>query len=460
MKRLGLLTLLVIFALTFGLNACGKKGGDDDDSTGFKLRSEGEYVLNFMMWGDSEEKSAVYEVLESFQAIHTNIGIKVIHTDSLSFADKLQTMFAGGDAPDVFYMYLEDFFGYASKGLLYPLDDYVEEPEYDLDDFYSELVNAFRYGGNLYGIPKDWTDFVLYYNMDLFDAAGLDYPNETWTWEDFREAAIALTVDEDDDGKADQFGFLVEKWANWYYNWILQNGGKIFDESGNWVFADAAYINKNAEALQFLSDLINVDGAAPDVMASLQLGSQQAFMTEQAAMCMYGRWVELNFKDIKDFRWDYTVLPHKEQRATVVNPVALSMSKDTMYPDQAWLLLDYLTSFEGQIFTAEGGIAVPSRISVVESDHYLEAPDVTKFQPHLKMDSADEDPFIIQMESSSFAPNHPNWIEIRQKLDEQLEAVFLGTKDAKSVILSLDGMVRNIMQDTGEEVVEIVGDEE
>ncbi|MFN3660378.1 MAG: hypothetical protein ACK4TN_03965, partial [Brevinematales bacterium] len=114
-------------------------------------------------------------------------------------------------------------------------------------------------------------------------------------------------------------------------------------------------------------------------------------------------------------------------------------------PKEAWELVKFLTSYEGQVFTAEGGLAVPSRKSLVASDSYLKSKEVLVNQPHLARNKPEEDPFIAQLPGAKLPPLVPSWIEVRQKLDEQLEDVFFGRKDAKSVILALDSIVKDIM---------------
>ncbi len=104
-------------------------------------------------------------------------------------------------------------------------------------------------------------------------------------------------------------------------------------------------------------------------------------------------------------------------------------------------------------------MAVPTRRSLVESDHYLKAPEVIKFQSQLAMDNVSEDPFIQQLAYASLPPSNAHWLEVRNKLDEQLEDVFLGNKDAKSVILSLDNIVTKIL--SGSETATVIqGSEE
>ncbi len=465
MTRVSRLAVIAAALMPLLFTSCNGGGGAD---SGIKVREKGDVVLTFAMWGTPEENKSVAKILREFQKKNEEakkadpnvklIGLKVITVDSLNYSDKLLAMFAGNTPPDVFYLHIQDFYKYASKDSLYDLNEFIDSEGYDTSDFYPELIDSFTFGGSLYGIPKDWTSFVLYYNADLFKANGIAEPTADWTWADFRNAAKKLTVDEDKDGIVDRYGFTIETWADWYYSWIKQNGGEVFDKNDNWVFAKGEYINKNAEALQFIADLINVDKVSPDITTSKQLGNYESFMAGRVAMCMYGRWAELKFKDIQSFKWKYAPLPKKEKNASTVVTVALSMAVNTEHPDESWELLKYLTSYEGQIFTAESGIAVPSRKSLVNSDSYLKAPEVIKYQPQLSMTKSSEDPFISQLQVASFPPSHPKWLEVRQKMDEQLEGVFLGTEDAKSAIIRIDKIASEILSGSQDEV--IVGDEE
>jgi len=385
-------------------------------------------------------------MLQAFQTENPKIGLRVVHVDSLNYPDKLQAMMAGGTPPDVFYVHSMRFYNYASKGLLHPLDEFVDaETNFNLDDFYPKLIKAFKFGGDLYGIPKDWTTYVLYYNKDMFDKAGLAYPDSNWTWDELRNAAKKLTFDKDKDGKMDQYGLIVEIFADWYYPWLIQNDGGLFDADGNWAIAKGKNLANNSEAVQFLSDLMNKDKVAPSVQNTRQLGGQQTFVNGMAAMCIYGRWVQLEFKDIKKFKWDYTVLPKRKKRATTLVGVSLAMAAETKHPDEAWKLIKFMTSSKGQVYTAESGVAIPSRKSVANSDHYLKADQVIKNQPQLAKDSVAQDPFLQELPYAVMAPNVPSWSEVQLKLDEQYEDVFLGNKDAKSVTLQLDRIVNDIL---------------
>ncbi|OYD15999.1 hypothetical protein CH333_04585, partial [candidate division WOR-3 bacterium JGI_Cruoil_03_44_89] len=113
-------------------------------------------------------------------------------------------MIGGGTPPDVFYMGIEDFPVYVSGGSLMNLEPFLQEDTtWNAGEYYQVLLGGFRYRDSLYGIPKDWSPLVLYYNKNLFDEAGVSYPDENWTWDDFLDAAIKITKDENGDGEPD-----------------------------------------------------------------------------------------------------------------------------------------------------------------------------------------------------------------------------------------------------------------
>ena len=77
-------------------------------------------------------------------------------------------------------------------------------------DYYPQPMEAFTFDGELMCLPQNLSSLVVYYNRDLFDAAGLADPAMNWTWDDFLAAAQALTRDTDGDGAIDQFGAGIE----------------------------------------------------------------------------------------------------------------------------------------------------------------------------------------------------------------------------------------------------------
>lgn len=103
---------------------------------------------------------------------------------------------------------------YAARGLLQPLDEFVTQDNYDLKVFFTGLLESNRYAGKLYGLPVNGHpgESGIYYAPELFAEAKIDEPNDTWTYDDYNAAMVALTKDLDGDGKTDQWGAVIWPW--------------------------------------------------------------------------------------------------------------------------------------------------------------------------------------------------------------------------------------------------------
>ncbi len=130
------------------------------------------------------------KIAEAFTAEHPNVTVEIQLTPYKEYFTKLQTAVSGGSAADVFWMNGPNFQLYASNGVLAPLDD---QGGIDPADYSQGLVDLYTFDGKLYGAPKDFDTVALWYNKELFDAAGVAYPEAGWTWDDFTAAAAALT---------------------------------------------------------------------------------------------------------------------------------------------------------------------------------------------------------------------------------------------------------------------------
>ena len=406
-------SILLILLLSVMLSSCGGTG-----------------KLVFMYWGTPEEKATVLNYITNFLNENPGVEIEAIHVDSLSFGQKLKTMIAGGTPPDVFYLDIEDFGGLVSRGELLQLDDFLnrDRDEVKPEDFFEAPFNEFRYKNRLYGIAKDFTTLVLYYNVDMFDKFGIGYPNDNWTWDDFLNAAKKLTKDLNGDGSIDQYGFVLETWANWWRNWVYANGGTFFDANGEFVLGKEPYLKKNAEAIQFLADLIWVHKVVPKITASRDFGGGEAmFVDGRAGMAAYGRWVTLRFRDITKFKWNVAQMPKgKEKRASTLFTVAYCIHAQTKNPELSWKLVKFLSSPEVQKDVANSGLAIPIRKSVAYSDAFLKASAIVKNQPQVNSEV-----YLDALKYVTDFKRPVKWVEIRDILDEYIQKVL--NNDMKSI---------------------------
>ena len=228
-------------------------------------------------------------------------GGYTVELDSLptpEYFDRLDALAASDDLPDVFGVGSGTIDEWAAAGLLLDITEYVER---DIlaqgDSYFTGPFALTRYpkpDGGYYAMPYAIIHTVLWYNMDAFDAAGIEHPSEEgWTWEEFLDAAQKLTIDEDDDGLIDQWGFWM--WRGRYAQtegWIYQNGGDLLNAEKTRFEPDEAAI----EALDFLTSLVIEHQVAAPPSEFEGLRQQDIVPLGHAAMFVDGNWQMNNFR--------------------------------------------------------------------------------------------------------------------------------------------------------------------
>lgn len=386
-------------------------------------------VVSWSYWGDPGELPPNQQVIDAFQAATPGITIEPQHAPWGSYFDRLQTQWAGGVSPDV--MFLNNVPSYASRGVLAALDGLVESSGFDISGFHPDMLRIFMLDGQLYGFPRDNDTTVLYYNKDLFDAAGVAYPDDTWAWDDLRAAAAALTV-KDSAGRTLQYGVALE--SNKYPNWIHQNGGKIFDDPLNptqFMMHQAEAV----EALQYIADMINVDGSAPSFDAQQQMGSTtELFSTGRVAMVMTNAARVPTFMGA-GFNWNVAPLPTGPTgiRANTLGGAGYVMATNPGDLDAAWTFLQFLSGPNGQAIFAATGLAVPA----------LTSPETTAAFVEAMPDGIDGHVFITETANGVLNPNFPNWREIESTIvTPALDLVWNGEQTAEQAMNAIAAQVQ------------------
>ena len=171
---------------------------------------------------------------------------------------------------------------YAAEGVLENLDSYIEESGYNLDDYWPGLLESAKYEGSVYGFPRDIESNIIYYSKDLFDAAGVEYPSNDWTWDDFLAAAEKLTQ-KDANGTTSVYALAAEggKWPKW----VNQNGGAILDD---YVNPSKCMLTEPAsvQGIQFFADMMNNGLAMRSADLGQAGGDAAVFSSGQAAMIL------------------------------------------------------------------------------------------------------------------------------------------------------------------------------
>ncbi len=253
------------------------------------------------------------------------------------------------------------FFFYAENGAILNLQPYWDEFGVDTSLWGSGMIDPYRWGEarDLYAAPVNWDTIVMFYNKDMFDAAGLDYPTAEWTWDDFAAAAAALT-----DPANDVYGAAVySEYQSGYTNFIASTGippvvgaGRTectLDEPGS------------VEALEFLAGLYN-DGYMPSVSLIGGASASDSFnfwLAGRVAMVTNGSWNLPTAIEQATFNWDVVQLPRNPETGrtrSIVHSVGYVASSNSDAADLAANLILYLVSDEGSAFFANAGGVAPA----------------------------------------------------------------------------------------------------
>mgnify|MGYP000451111314 CR=1 FL=1 len=329
------------------------------------------------VWVGDAELEALNKLTAEYLKTHENVEVEWINIvgGGAYGRDKLQTMIAGGDAPDVMMLNTGQFEGLASRGALLALDDFVQKEGFDLSIYWPQAVEGCKYKGKLYGLPRDISNVILYYNKDMFDEAGVAYPTEDWTWDDFLKAAQALTKDKNGDGKIDQWGFALNNVVWVWAGFVWGNGGEILSpDRTQCLLTDP----KTVEALKFYFDLMTKYQVSPPPGALPEQSWAGDWMVTQAtAMGLFGPWFRPTLVTMeKPFRWDVAYppkAPSTGKRGSVVYTDMWGIYSGSKVAEQAWDFIKFLTSQKGQEMWTEliGARSISPVKAVAQSDAWL-----------------------------------------------------------------------------------------
>lgn len=335
---------------------------------GRRIDDAGVVTVTLSGWSNLLEKQFLQGVIDEFEVQNPRIKVRY---DAIAdqYMDVLKTRLIGETAADVFYLDALEAPGLISPGVLEPLNQYIGK-DFDLADFEPRLLDAFRSNGTIYGLPKDFSTLVLFYDKNAFAEAGLSRPPRTW--DELREYALKLTRDRNGDGKIDRYGLGVLPELARLAFVVEAFGGKLVDAEGKATFASA----QSLQGLQLIVDQYRKDKSSTqpsDVGAS---SGSEIFGQGKAAMVIEGPWLISYLKDTFP-NLEYAtaeVPPIAGKNGTMAYTVAYVMNKKSQHKAAAWQLIAYLTGKEGMKSWTSGGFALPTRKSVAAQLGYENTP--------------------------------------------------------------------------------------
>jgi multiple sugar transport system substrate-binding protein len=325
MKRTILAAAALAGAAALSLSGCAAQSGGEDAAVTITYS-------NFISNAGNEEN--LQAIVDAFEEENPGITVEVTTLPYGDYFTALQTDLAAGDVADVFDIEYANYTQYQADGVLAPIE--VAEP----GSYRESLLEAYSTDGTSYALPSSFSDVVLYYNADLFDAAGLDYPTNDWTWADEKAAAEALT-----DQAAGQWGDHQPVSFYEYYKALAQSGGQFLNDDGTAV---AFNTPEGVEAAQWLV------GKSGTVMPTIEQGQgtpdfdTNLFKEGKLGMLHTGIWVFGAVADVP-FNWDIAVEPGNTQPASAVFSNAVAVSATSEQQDAAAKWAQFLTSSQTMV---------------------------------------------------------------------------------------------------------------
>ena len=390
----------------------------------------GRSEVSFMVFGDPAELAAYQALTEAFEGEHPDIDLELIHIPSPSdYRLRLGTDFAAGDPADVVLINYRRYAPFAAMGVLEPLAPYLRSSDVIDDvDFFPEASEPFRWQGQLMCIPQNISSLVVYYNKDLFDDAGLAYPADDWTWDDFLATASELTLDDDGDGRTDQYGLGTEASIFRVAPFIWQNGGELVVlGDGDQPILLALDSRPAREAIEWFVDLQVEHGVVPDAINEAAEPSESRFLNGRTAMFLNSRRGVPTYRRIDGFDWDVAALPRNEQAAGILHSDAYCMADATEDKDAAWTFIEFANSPVGQAIVARSGRTVPSLIEVAASEAFLD--------PAAK--PANSRVFLDTVPTLRGVPVMATWVDVEELAGDELERALFGAAPVDEVITAM-----------------------
>jgi multiple sugar transport system substrate-binding protein len=390
----------LLLAAGWLLAACGSGAGSSSQQ------------ITFMLSSDPVEAQAYESLVAAFEAKYPDIDVQMapIPGDG-EYNQRLAAQFAAGKPPDVLLLNYRRYPLFATAGSLEALGPYLAaSDQLAAEDFYPQTVEAFTLDGRLWCLPQNISSLVIYYNHDLFAAAGLPDPSPAWTMDDFLAAARQLTRDLDGDGRIDQYGVGISPaWCAWRFH--LAGGWEIVDDP-----LQPTRLTLTAPALpafQWFVDLQAVEHVAPDRSAESANPAKAAlngrlgcFSTAGAApptvpsLRLPGMWLPATQR----FSRQYSA-----QRCLLHGGCNSKQGGCLKF-------IEFANTLEGQTLMARTGRTVPSLVAVAESPAFLDP-----LQP-----PAASQVFLEVIPDLRRLPLLSTWPNIEEVANREIERAFYG----------------------------------
>jgi multiple sugar transport system substrate-binding protein len=345
--------IMLLFA-AFYAGATGK--------TESQKAADAKVTIKYAVW-DYSLAPEYKETIAAFQKANPNITVEPLEISSKEYTDKITIMLAGGDETDVLAMKdVPTYSGYIMRKQILPLDDIMAKDGMDLAPYAGILTNV-KLGGKLYQLPFRSDFWVLYYNKGIFDNAGVPYPTNDMTFDQFRATAKQITSGTANDKV---YGSYIHTWKSCVINW------PVADKKGTLIDGVYGFIKPGYDV--FLP-MQNEDQSVMDFATAKTSSAHYKgqFESGKAGMVLMGTWfIGTLITDKKagghNVNWSMVKAPHfpgSPAGTTFGNVTGNAINALSKNQDAAWKFVKYIGTEEGAKIFAARGVMPAYRTSTV-----------------------------------------------------------------------------------------------
>jgi multiple sugar transport system substrate-binding protein len=419
LKKYGLIVSLLVLSLVLTSCATSTEPVETVDTSSPESEAVAEIPAEkttIVFWNGvgAPENVVLTELVKEYNETNQdNVYVEEVILDWSTLYSKILLDFESGTPPDIMTIQQSGLYQNVDLGILADITDLMPEYGFVKEDFIESAWNGSFIGNKQYAVPFDLHPLALYYNVGLFEAAGLDPDNPPATMDEFLEAAQKLTVDTNGDGSIDQYGFgLAYSGGIPFRTWMSllwqHEGEDILNESKT----EAAFNTEaGLESLEFLRDLVYEYKVVPEQEQS----PDDDFMKGIVAMMISGPWSQFDFNTVDGLEYATAPLPvFYDQPAAWADShmLALPNTNDEARMAAAMSFASFLSD-NSLTWTQKAG-HLPVKLSVLESDEFkaleksqafaVTLPDA-HYYPSIKNESLvfgrdSNSPFVVLIEST------------------------------------------------------------
>lgn len=425
MKKRILLCVSLIAIVSMAVCATGNQ---ENRSAGGSSTTE----VSHITWNSGYQFEVDLALAEKF--MDANPGIKIeLQSVAQGFDDKVLTAHAAGNTPDGLMMWNTPQF--VEAGIVEELSSFIDRDGVDMDQYHPVTKSWAEYNGGVWGLPKDYTPRAIYYNKDVFDEAGVPYPKDGWTFDEFLEISKKITNGES--GADARYGYVAIPGHTYaMQQFIWSNGGDLCSPDGKTA---SGYIDSPevVEVVEWYKKLFDMSITTSTMDAYQNLG-QTEFQTGIVGMMDNGSWPVSVFKDDASLRFGIVAppVPRKGMQASpVIHSATYSMFAKAKQKDAIWEYLKFVAGPEGNRHIEGEKFGIGAIPGITETTGLLNDPYLGEF-------------FRIGADATMVPvfTRNARWFEADGEFQAALEAIFLTDADIQETLTKAAKKMDRILQ--------------